>query len=153
MNTEAKTSLFTSIVKCLSGREVVVYFTAERVLFKKDDSTSRSASCYISCNTNSLIISRNKEATDVWHSFLIERLLVAKLYHQEKRKYFFGIAYENVKYRFKYDQEGPCARIHAALLSAIREKRSVLTQPDSKPILGESRMREELEMHTWDETR
>jgi len=149
---EAKITLFCSIVKCLAGREVVVYFNAERVYFKKENSDASSVTCYTTCNNNHLIVSRNKENTDVWFSFLIERLLVAKLYHREKKKFYFPIVYDNIKYRFKFDQEGPCARIHGALLTAIREKKSLKARSDTKSSFGESRMREELEAEYWDET-
>jgi len=152
MNMEAKITLFCSIVKCLAGREVVVYFNAERVYFKKENSDASSVTCYTTCNNNHLIVSRNKENTDVWFSFLIERLLVAKLYHREKKKFYFPIVYDNIKYRFKFDQEGPCARIHGALLTAIREKKSLKARSDTKSSFGESRMREELEAEYWDET-
>ena len=125
MNRDTKLTLFCSIVKCLAGREVVTYFTAERVSFKKENGEARSVTCYATCNSNHLIVARNKENTDVWFSFLIERLLVAKLYHREKKKFYFPVVYDNVKYRFKFDHEGPCARIHGALLTAIREKKSL----------------------------
>ena len=125
MNLESKATLFSSIVKCLAGRELVTYFSAERVSFKREQSDARSVTCYATCNNNHLIVARNKETTDVWFSFLIERLLVAKLYHREKKKFYFPIVYDNIKYRFKFDQEGPCARIHGALLTAIREKKSL----------------------------
>ena len=77
-------------------------------------------SCYLSCTSQSLTISKNKDLKDVGYTFLIEKLLVAKMYHKEKKKFFFGIAYDNVKYTIKFDQEGPCARIHSGMLTAIR---------------------------------
>ena len=35
MDAAAKTSLFNSIIKCLAGREVVTYFTAEKAWLKR----------------------------------------------------------------------------------------------------------------------
>jgi hypothetical protein len=141
MDKEVKISLFVSIVRCLSGREIVTYLTAERVYFKREDSTSRSVTCFLFCNSNTLTVSKNKEATSPLHTFLIERLLVAKVYHRENKQFLFGIAYERVKYRLKFDQEGTCARVHGALLSAIREKKSLKNRSDAKSSFGESRMR------------
>lgn len=120
MNKETAVSLFNSIVRCLSGREVTVYFETERTSIKRDDTTSKSTTCYISCNSNVLSIFRTKDTTEPIYNFMIDKLMVAKIYHSEKKKYTFGIAYDNIKYRFKFDQEGPCARIHAALLEAIK---------------------------------
>ena len=102
MNKETGISLFNSIVRCLAGREVTVYFEVERTAIKRDDTSSKSTTCYISCNSNVFSIFRSKDATEPIYNFMIDKLMVAKIYHAEKKKYTFGIAYEGIKYRFKF---------------------------------------------------
>jgi len=46
--------------------------------------------------------------------------MVSKIYRQEKKKHSFGISYDGVKYRIRFQEEGACARIHGALLGIIR---------------------------------
>ncbi len=34
----------------------------------------------------------------------MEKLMVSKIYRQEKKKYSFGIAYEDMKYRLRFEE-------------------------------------------------
>lgn len=120
MSRETKVSLFSSIMGCLVGRDLVTYFTSEPSSIKREDSSDRSTPCFLSCTSESLSVFKNKNETQPLHLFPISKLLVAKTYHREKKRFIFGIAFDSVKYRFKFEQEGPCARIHGDLLTAIR---------------------------------
>ena len=70
MNKQVQVSLFKSIVRYLAGREVVTYFSAERILFKRDDGSSKSIAVFISCDSNSMNIFKTKETTLTLRSFL-----------------------------------------------------------------------------------
>lgn len=69
MNRETQASLFNSIVRCLAGRDVIVYFTAEPTAIKREDSSARSVPCFISCTSEALKVSKNKEGSNIIHTF------------------------------------------------------------------------------------
>lgn len=50
--------LFVSIVKCLSGKEFIVYFKEERAYFKKEQAFSIWKNCYLACDSDTLYIKR-----------------------------------------------------------------------------------------------
>ena len=71
----------------------MTYFHGERAFFKKDNNSSHSISCYLTLTSNNFVVARNKEQSDVWYDFKVERLLVAKEYRREKKKFYFNIGF------------------------------------------------------------
>ena len=69
MNRETQASLFNSIVRSLAGRDVILYFTAEPTAIKREDSSARSVPCFISCTSEALTVSKNKEGSNTVHTF------------------------------------------------------------------------------------
>jgi hypothetical protein len=125
MSREMQISLFTSIVKCLSGKEVVQYFSNQRSTLRKEQSFSGWTSCFLNCDSNSITVCKKNDGKDVWMEFSIEKLWISKIYRQHKKRHIFGIAYDKHKYQVGFDEEGTCARIHGIIINLIRERRNL----------------------------
>lgn len=50
--------LFINIVNCLSGKDIVLYFRDEKAYLRKDESFTVWSQCYITCDSNKIIIKK-----------------------------------------------------------------------------------------------
>lgn len=62
MNIDTKISLFNSIVRCLAGRELVVYLTGVKAGIKPEGSSSSSTKCYVSFDSEAFRVHKDKLA-------------------------------------------------------------------------------------------
>jgi hypothetical protein len=120
-----KISLFVSIVKCLSGKEVIQYFNNEQSTIRKEQSFSGWTSCLLTSDSNRITVTKKIDEKEPWREFLFEKLWISKVYRQHKKRYIFGIAYDKQKYQLGFNEEGTCARIHGTIINLIRERRNL----------------------------
>lgn len=114
-------SLFSSIVKCLSGKQVIVYFKNEKSYIKKQQAFSLWTKCYVSCDSTYLYIKKKANKKSNYYQFRIRLLKVSKKYLEYKGRLCFGLMYEGRKYMVGFQQETACERIFKTLKQLVKQ--------------------------------
>ena len=71
---QSQAMLFVSIVKCLSGKEVIVYFTNTKAYIKREETLSIWKKCYISCDSAYLYVKKKANKKTNYYEFKIRLL-------------------------------------------------------------------------------
>lgn len=113
-------NLFISIVKCLSGKELIVYFKDEKAYIKKEQSFSTWKKCYLSCDSNNLYIKKKANKRTNYYEFKIKDLKASKKYLEYNKKMCFGLLHGKIKYMLGFGQETACERIFKTIRQLIK---------------------------------
>jgi len=71
-------NLFTSIVRCLSGREIIIYFKNERIFLRNDGGFFSWNKCYLTCDSKRLIIKKKRDAKENLYLMELDKVWISK---------------------------------------------------------------------------
>ena len=93
MSKETQVNLFVDIVRCLACRDVVTYCFGERTYLRKEGKFFPWQKCYLTCNTNHLLLFPKRNTQEYLYKYELQKLNLSRSYKKYKKKFILAVYY------------------------------------------------------------